>query len=493
MKTKEDFLKVIDDLAEKYPTLTALYKAGDPRIRMQLEAAATMLSMVSADIEAAQLEAFQKSRDSTILADAAMRGIVRKATPARARILAVNNSETSACVIETGRNLIDSNGRTWRIATPAIVQPGQSATFEAVQVVTETLTHTVEKTEPFYAVEVPESEDDTFLCGLSVKLDGEECVFRERYVNTEVGEKVFHVESDERQRTFVRFGFDGYVGVQPADGSTIVLEISRTAGAVSLELGAPFTYEYLADPAESALDLTFDAQILAGVNPITLPVLRELARFPAIFDHNAVYLAEFDFLVRRNFPDMQFLSVWNESAEERARGASLDNINALFVACLGADGEEQIIEAGELLPNPIEITELTGLQEEVKATIKAADDSYRVRFFTPVIAKIGITINARVSTAYVASDVRQQIMETLINAYGKTSTAARHGQQKILFRKVYQLLREKVIALSDGDADLTVSIDNADHGVRPELWQFVDESSLDVTVTVANVTAAGWS
>jgi hypothetical protein len=62
-----------------------------------------------------------------------------------------------------------------------------------------------------------------------------------------------------------------------------------------------------------------DALLIAGQNPMPMSVLRDLARYPSVYDNNAVFLGEFDFLVRRNFPTLQFLSVWNESAEEQAR------------------------------------------------------------------------------------------------------------------------------------------------------------------------------
>jgi hypothetical protein len=45
-----------------------------------------------------------------------------------------------------------------------------------------------------------------------------------------------------------------------------------------------------------------------------------------------LYLGEFDFLVRRNYTTLKFLSVWNETMEEDARGANVANINTLFVA-----------------------------------------------------------------------------------------------------------------------------------------------------------------
>ncbi len=86
MLTKSDFQQAIADSINNYPAVAPLYQAGDPRIIQHLDAMATMLAMLSAQIETAMTEPFEKVRDSTVLADAAMRGIVRKGTPARVRV-----------------------------------------------------------------------------------------------------------------------------------------------------------------------------------------------------------------------------------------------------------------------------------------------------------------------------------------------------------------------------------------------------------------------
>ena len=496
MLTKADYQRAIRDSIASYPTIAPLYQAGDPRIMQHLDAMATMLAMFSAQVEAAHAEAFEKTRDATVLADAAMRGIVRKGKSARVRVRAINTG-SSAFTVESGRTLLDSSGLLWRVETPAAVPAGGEATFEASQVRSSTVTHTVSGTEPFYAIEVPAPEDDSYLCAIAVSDADGAFEYRDRYVNTAPDERVFHVEADDRQRTYVRFGFDGVVGVQPKDGAEITLTVFYTSGEVSPAYDSPFSFEYLGSPAESAIELRMDALLIAGQNPMPMSVLRDLARYPSVYDNNAVFLGEFDFLVRRNFPTLQFLSVWNESAEEQARGASLDNINALFVACLSADGGEAVLaeeDAGAPVA-PVKLAEeaLTDTQRGIRAAIKAADNSYRVYFFTPVRSKIGMSISARVSTSYVATDVRQKIIEAVLAEFGQTAAASRRGRNRPLYKRVYELLRQKVPALTSGDADLTVSIDEPPSlALRPEMWRYVAADSLAVNVDTANIVTPTW-
>ena len=63
----------------------------------------------------------------------------------------------------------------------------------------------------------------------------------------------------------------------------------------------------------------------------------------------------------------------------------------------------------------------------------------------------------------------------------------------VVISPLISLMKDQVAALTDGNADLTVSIDNGEGvGVRPELWRFVDESSLTVTVQTTNIIQHTW-
>jgi hypothetical protein len=146
----------------------------------------------------------------------------------------------------------------------------------------------------------------------------------------------------------------------------------------------------------------------------------------------------------------------------------------------------------DAIPHPDEITAeeaLTETQKAIRTKIHEADDSYRVRFFTPVRVKVPVTIHAIISTAFVAADARKQIIDAVLFQFGEEAAAARRGGNRVLYQSVYKLLREKVPALQSGEADLLVSIADLPEGTRqtPEMWRFVAPDSLDVTVE--NLTA----
>lgn len=495
MQTRDDFRALIDSSGARYPAVDALRRAGDPRILQHLEAMATMLAMYSAQIEVAQAEPFSKVRDSTVLADAAMRGIVPKSVPARVRVLA-SNAGAQHVRIEQGRTLIDTTGRPLRVEVSVEVPAGGSAAIEAVQMYSRETLHEVNGSRPFYAVEIARADDSSSLCGVSVS-DGDGVYeHRECYTNTLAGERVYHIEMDERQRAYIRFGWDSVVGVQPADGQTITVTTFYSLGQVEFRAGGPLELESIVSPGEAMLSMQLDEVLLPGQNPIDMRSLRELAKYPSIYNHNAVFLGEFDFLVRRNFPSLQFLSVWNEDVEERHRGPSLDSINALFVACLSADGGEDVLWQGRgqaVAPRFLKEGELTAAQRAIRDKIKGADDSYRVRFYTPVRAEIPLTVEALIASTYSESVVRDQIRDALLEAFGEAAAQSRRGQAVPLYQQVYSLLRAKVPALQIGRADLRVFIDEElSTSSRPELWRYVSPSSLTVRVSAGNVITPHW-
>jgi len=494
MLTRKDFKQAIADTIDRYPALAPLYHAGDPRLHQPLDAMAAMLSLLSGQIELAQAEVFNKVRDGTVLADAAMRGIVRQARPAQACITAENNSDT-VITLEKGRLLTDSSGRPWQVEAHTLIPAKGHAALIARQKRHTLITHTVTASQPFYAIEVPQADDDGDLCAIAVSDQQGEFHYRNGYVNAAPDERIFHVEMDERQRLYVRFGWQNVVGTQPLAGDTLHLRLAYCHGAVAPEHGSAFSLDYLHHPDEIHLKLTMQALKIAGSAPPPISALRQLARYPSVYQSHAVFLGEFDFLVRRNHPDMAFVSVWNETTEEVIRGANLDNVNTLFVACQSNSKQEIVITETDpltpVMPQVITEKQLTPIQHAIKATIRAADDSYKVRFYTPVISLIGLSIHARVSTSYAPEQVKQAIETTLLTEYGQTSAAARRGGHAPLYQAIYTLLRQKVPALADEGADIQVSIAPLPD-LRPEQWRFVAASSLTVNVELRDIVSSRW-
>lgn len=496
MFTKADFQSAIENTLDAYPAIAALYQAKDPRILQHLEAMATMLAMLSAQIEVAQAEVFEKSRDSTILADAAMRGIVPKARAARVQ-LSVHNSGEASFHISAGTKLLDAQGRAWETENSANIEAGQSLQIQAIQRWSKKIRHIVQNSTAFYAIEVPQADNGDHLQSMAISdMDGD-FAFRDRYVNIGANEKTFHVEADESQRIFVRFGIENVVGWQPRNGDILNLNIWYTAGIVHVNQDAPFYFEYLTSPAQSKIEITMQSMIEEGGTPFSMDVLRQIAKYPSVYDNNAVFLGEFDYLIRRNFGDLQFLSVWNEAKEERARGANIENINTIFIACMSSAGtelsKEQNTGEDNITPNKIEASALTETQKAIAKKVLEADDSYKVQFYTPILAKIQAQVTANVGNAHQADIIKKQIQTVLLDEFGKNSFFSKKGGQRLTLQRIYTLLRKKIAALAELGADMHVQITEPQNWSNlPEMWRFISKDSLDVQVHTDVSNSVAW-
>lgn len=494
MDTKQDFLDVAFADIDNYPRLAALYRAGDPRITQHLGAMAAMLAHMSAQQEVAAMEPFMKERPATIIADAAMRGIIPRSKGVRLR-LSVNNAKGLQTLnLQASRKVLDSSGNEYQLESPVAVPAGGQGTVVAQQITIETIKHTVVDSHPFYAIEVPMANDGSTLSGIAVSDSEGEYSWSDRYTNIKSNERVFHVECDDQQRTYVRFGYRDVVGFQPPSGTVITLQVSSTRGDVTPDAGSPFTLDYANNPLEAGAELAMLELVQRGENPVDVSTLKELARYPSTYSNNAVFLGNFDYLVRSGFPSLQFGSVWNEAHEELVRGADVKNINALFVAVVGAEGlEEYLTEVDAAVPPLlIDEAELTDLQRAIRKAIHRADDGYRIKFYTPVVREIGMTITARVSSSYLASDVEARIKEVLLKEFGKESASAKRGYNRPLYQQVYKLVRDNIPALSGGDTDLIVNIVEPPVSERPELWRYVSHNSLKVKVNTVNTVIPSW-
>ncbi|MBT9097476.1 hypothetical protein KFZ76_07090 [Methylovulum psychrotolerans] len=502
MLTKADFLAQVALNIDNYPTAAALYRANDPRLTVLLEGMAIQLAMLSQQLDLALAEPFDKVRDSTVLAAAAMRGIVRKATPGRVR-LAVQNSNLVPVTLEAGRVVLDSDSNPYIVTVPATLpaatEPGgvlspSTGFIDADQYYAQNFTHTATATADFYAIALPDPDDGTTLYTLTVTdNDDNPYGYRNNYINALPGDKIYTVEFDDVGVAYIRFGVDGVAGVQVQAGDPFKIYTTRTVGKLDLKANSPFALASLATSESGVnlalVELSLNQVLYSGDNPASMATLRTLCKYPAIYDDSAVFLGEFEFLVRKKYPDLAFLAVWNEAIEEAARGGSLDNINTLFVACYDST-ETLLSQADPASPvQPDEVLSPTARQIAIKELILAADDSYKVKLYTPVTSKIVITVTARVSTAHNTDVVAAKITQAILTAFGQ---AAGNHAGKPVQRLIYALLKDKAPETNAGNAFLGVEVAELVGAFRPELWRFASTDSVTVTVTQSNVFAGGW-
>ncbi len=472
--SRADFDAAIASEVSNQPLAAQYYQAGDPRLLAQLGAMSAMLTMLSQQIDTESMEPFNKVRDTTVMADAAMKGILPFARPPRLA-LAVANGAAKPLNIAVGRRLLDQNGRVYVAETQVTIAAGQTGTVNVKQVTTRTFDDTVSNSVPFYAVQVPPSSDSELsISGIYVSIGGTSYPYTPQFANLAANQPGYTLETDEYRKLWVKFGWANTFGVQPANGTTINFTVEETYGANVLSVNAAFTFESTAAPEDRYATMTMSSVLFAGADPVDVDSLREWSKYPSTYDANAVYLGNFDFLVRRQLFPLRFLSIWNEQIEEGVRGASVANINRLFISAL------------------MDNVDPTWMQGEIKRIIKQADDSYWIKFVPAVPFEVPLTIDTQVSVVHDVGDVEAKIRAVVYDMYGQDSTAAQKGMLQINNKLLSEKLKDNVSALQDDGSDFQVTVPTIASAL-PEQYRYVSAASLTVNVTQSTYNDGQWS
>mgnify|MGYP000845445849 FL=1 len=487
MTTKQAFLAQADIelLNPQYTKIAELKQAQDPFVVAQIGAMAQMLELYSTQQNIAETEVFLKARDATILADATLKGILPLANCAKVTVSVVNPSLTNSVTLAYGRRLLDDKGRIWRVASTLVVAANSTGTVQLHQNEIRTITHTIATSEPFYSIVIPKNEEDLHLENIRIKdtIGSTDNLYRyaPEFMNVLDGERVYHLETDEARQINIRLGAqDGaslVYGFQPPVNTVLAIELTETQGLLDIALNASFSLEYSNNINDDNLKITVNAINSLGANPLSLSVLSVLSRYAALYDHNAVYLSDFDYLVRRYHGDsINFLAVWNEQIHEQAYGYSVANINKLFIAVQAKNSLEQ-----------------ANIVNEIHTLIQRADNSYKRQIVTVSEQPYPLAITASVAAIHDSVQVEQQIKDTLLAIYGKGQIKVSQGLKNNFNRQeIYQTLKRAIPALQDSISDFNVVVDSnlLPNPLLPAHYFYLHPTT-DFSVTVTQLSDAG--
>jgi hypothetical protein len=463
--SRDEFFQAALNELQAHPRVAALVRAGDPTVLASIGAMAAMLALKSANDEVSAYEPFIKARDATVLADAALKGVLPLGRPCRLRLDAVN-AGASQFSLTAGRRFVGSKGRIYVAETGLSLNAGQSGVLDVRQATVRSVQHTVSNPSPFYSIEVPLTDAYAIVSALEVWKGGDQFDYAPDWFNVSPGQLAYQVEVDERRRMHIRMGSVNVIGYGVQAGDVFELRITECEGRLTDHTaGSPVALEYLLATADDGVGFSVDTVLDEGASPLSMDELRVMAEYPAIHDHDAVYLSQFVTLLRRYLTPITFLSVWNEQVEELARGASVNNINKLFVSG-SVDGMTNTV-----------------FQERVRSLIGRADDSYRVSFVAPVEVAVPCVVDCSVSVIHQVDVVTADIKAALIAAYGKGAVAVSRGMSAPLREKSLAALLEKTVAaLQDEKADLRITL-SLPVSKLPEHFLYLTSASITVNVS----------
>lgn len=475
MLTQADFqAQLVAKLTD--PEVMQRYQAGDPEIIQQLQSIASYLLLLGQEVEVATIEPFTKTRPRSIIADATNKGILPIATPCQHILEVINNSQNTIS-LTAGRIIEDSQGgRPWRLISSITVNSGQTGEVLVEQSELREVTYTVPVAESFHQARVT-INDGVFLAGITVRDTAVPAAntyrYAPRWMNVAAGEYAITVTTDSMRRVFIQFGDDIRAGRTAQTNQQFIFTLIESYGEVDAARLKDAALAEVLNTDEQRVRVRFKqgGLIRAGADPLSVPELKLLASYPALYDENAVFLGNFDYLARSRFMKRtNYLTVWNETVQERMYGVTWQDINHLHLAVVAkTPGEQASIEN--------EISQLLGRADSLYA------GRIRVRAVTERAYQLKVT--AKLAGVYDIDTVKAQIKSLLTAAYGKgTLAASRWLPDGINTQEASTLLRDNISAFQDRIYDFIVTGENlTTNPVKPHEWLYLTNDSITVDLS----------
>lgn len=483
MITLSDIEKQLYTRLREYPEIAIRFANGDPIVRSNIMAQATMMQMLAVEIEKSELEPFVKSRDRTILADASNKGLLPVATSC-IHTVKIHNYNTSNIMLQAGRLIEDNAGRLWQIIETADIAKQSSLDVRVEQCEIKRKDYTVVRNEPFAEL-VLEITDGSYIADISVTdNENRKYTYRPNWFNVEKGENVFNLRTNSEREFIVQFGDSERFGRTLQANQVISFAVKHTFGDIDISTLKEAALAEILRKQEQKLIIVFkpDGLVRAGANPLSVEQLRLLSSYPT-YDTNAVLLGDFDFNVRAKFANRcDFINVWNEAIQERYFGSSYENINKLFVAI-----------------SPKVSTDRQGLEQEIKRHIARLDSIYSlsnsVVFKSVQERPLSVTIRGVINPIHDLALVKQQIINFLVARYGKGKIATSYFLVNGLnVQEISKSIRENITAFQDRISDYYVLLEDLNNNpIKPNQWAYLSESSIRFDLTLSTQGHALWS
>ncbi len=471
----------IDSYLNDFPEISERWRVGDPNVRAMMTAIIETVVWLSRDNDVNTVEPFIKSKDRTIIADSINKGILPVATPCQHTLTIENNSEDTVSLSQ-GRIVEDGTGREWRLMTAVTLAPNEIKKTLVEQSILNISTVTIPVNEPFYLLSV-KATDDSYIAGIRVKNITTNTVYqyKPKFMNARMGESVFTLQSDDMRTLMVLFGDSERVGQTVQAGDEYEVTLTQCYGEVEPNSLANASLANIVESKEQGLNLYFHRgeMVRAGANPLSVAQLRLLASFPSMYDQNAVYMGNFDFLVRSHFmARFDYMAIWNETIHEKHYSANVDNINKLNLTVVAKNPNEQ-----------------QQLITDIQNLVAKADSLYdgKVRIYSVEELPYRISITGRLGAVHDIDTVKMQIKELLLEYYGKGSlSASHHNSDGFNLQEIATRLRDKIPAFQDRISDFSVNSDNLT--IKPHQWAFLSEDSIEINLTrTADTGTAIWT
>ena len=375
---------------------------------------------------------------SSIMAHAEDRGYIpRKATPSTG-IVTIKNTGKNAVSIPEGQMFKSNYGIDYRMAIPDTIVPGAVAYANVSQLSQQVILHDVTAEKPYYEI-LFDAALTSSISQIDVSVDLHDGAgylswqIARLFQNTLPVSTVYDEFYTHTGQIGIRFGNGDYGSIIPL-GASIKIVLWLTAGPTVLQAGmslAPTGGAGILDITGAPATMTFIIGVMViGGEPVeTSEELRKNLFYWPLYQEQLVWQEDYEFFLRREFPEILWINVWGETEAESESGyKNLEFVNKIFVSAYALNNTE------------IGTDIMTKLQ-----SVRLLNRRFQLVF--PVVHYFTVTIVGAVSSKYATATVRAKITEALETNYGLNS---RLRKPDVLLKEIYALV-EATGYFADGD------------------------------------------
>lgn len=406
--------------------------------------------------ERAYQEAFltTASSRSSVLAHAEGRQYIpRKPTPSRGDVRLVNGG-SQPVVFPAGTQWVGNNQLPYQNADDIVVPAGGSTTAEFQQTEPQVFRFTVEETEPFYEITL-DREASREVAGLSVRVNGKRWEYQPRLMNTRGTDLAYDEFYSALDEIGIRFG-NGVFGAMPRGGDSVTIEAQMTRGQTELLPGQEMRYlSGSSDNNVGMVEVRTAKAITGGAAREGIEEIRRNALYYPLYDEQLTWRDDYQFTIRRQWPEVVWVNVWGEQEQEAVHGMSLDHIGKIYVSAYAPDRPDVLDEITSHLEAPI--------SREYEAVV-------------PNFKPFTMTLTGRIVRSLPIGRVLSDVKAALMNAYGKDS---RERRSEVKLKDFYRLV-SSTGHFEMGDFTIELAGDFAANGLNDVVHLDWDLSTINV-------------
>jgi len=219
------------------------------------------------------------------------------------------------------------------------------------------------------------------------------------------------------------------------------------------------------DALVAGVEIVSVTSIVGGAAGESTEEVRKGALYATAYDEQIVWDNDYRHFITTHIPDLIWLNVWGETAQEKETGYDLDNLNRIFFSAYSAKKDQATLEA------------------EILALFEANHERNRRYRYVPVQRRpFTITLNGIMNGRQQADVVRQSMIDTLTKAFGEdaiatknNSTSSQNGSSNdttIYEKDIWGVLREL-----DNVIEFTLKVDNQSRNALLNEYVFLDAAN----------------